>query len=64
MALSEAKKRANAKYDAKTYQRINLLIRKDEHPNRAEITEAADVAGESLNGYIKQAIRERMERGY
>lgn len=64
MSRTEAQKRARSKYETKTYQQINLLLRKDEHPNRAEIAEAADAVGESLSGYIKQAIRERMERGY
>lgn len=64
MTISDAKARAITKYDKKTYEKVLLRFRKDEHPNRDEITEAADAVGESLNGYIKQAIRERMDRGY
>lgn len=64
MTVSEAQKKATIRFERKTYDRVLLRFRKDEHPNRDEISEAAAASGESLNGYIKQAVRERMERGY
>lgn len=57
--MSEAKKRANAKYDAKTYAKILLRVRADEID---EIRAAIEASGESVNGYILKAIRQRMER--
>ena len=58
MPLSEAKRASNKRSDAKYQQ---LLIK----PYKAEaekIREAADKAGQSLQQYILQAVRERMQR--
>lgn len=59
MPVSEAKKRANQKYDAKTYKRVPLNIRKEDY---VTIKAVADRLEESVNGFIKKAIAERMER--
>lgn len=59
MALTEAKKRANAKYIAKTLKRVPLDVRKEEYE---VIKRIADHLGESVNGFIKQAISERLAR--
>ena len=56
---SEAQKRAVAKYNAANYDTIYLRVPKGE---RETIKARADSAGESLNGYILQAVRERMEQ--
>ena len=58
MAISENKKASNARYMGKL---DNIMVRptKDEG---AEIRAAAVAAGQSLQGYILQAVRERMER--
>lgn len=58
MAISEAKKRSNANYTAKC-DYINIRPLK---PEGEKIREAAKEAGQSLQGYILQAIRERMQR--
>lgn len=58
MPISEAKKRNNANYTAKC-DYINIRPLK---PEGAKIRAAAENAGQSLQGYILQAIRERMER--
>ena len=58
MPLSEAKKASNKRSDAKYQQ---LLIK----PYREEaemIRQAADKAGQSLQAYILQAVRERIAR--
>ena len=59
MAISDAKKRANAKYDAKTYTRISLVLKKEEKPI---IQAHAQKTGESVNGFINRAIHEAIER--
>lgn len=58
MPISEAKKRNNANYTAKC-DYINLRPLK---PEGAQIRQAAADAGQSLQGYILQAVRERMAK--
>jgi len=58
MPVSEAKRRNNDAYNAKC-DTIQLRPRAEEG---ALIREAAAAAGQSLQGYILQACRERMER--
>ena len=57
---TEAKKRCDQRWEAKAYDRILLRVRKDTHPTRDEITEAAAAAGMSLNAYCLEAILEKM----
>lgn len=59
MPASQAQKKANQRYMAKTYKRVPLDIRKEDY---VTIKAVADRLGESVNGFIKQAIAERMER--
>lgn len=59
MALTEAQKRANAKYNAKAYDRVELKVKKG---RKDEIKAHADNKGESLNGFINRAIDETMKR--
>lgn len=56
---TEARKRANEKYNAKSYDRINIAIPKGE---KGKIKSHAEQRGESVNGFIKRAINETMER--
>ena len=58
MPISEAKKRNNANYTAKC-DYINVRPLK---PEGAAIRAAAAAAGQSLQGYILQAVRTRMEQ--
>ena len=57
MAVSEAKSRANKKWDAANLDRIQLVVRAGE---REQIRAAAQAAGESLNHYIVAATKARM----
>lgn len=51
---------SKAKYNAKAYDRINIVVPKG---RKEEIRAAAERAGEkSINAYIVQAIMERMMR--
>lgn len=58
MAYNAAKAASNKKSDAK-YGQILLKPYKAE---REQIRDAAAAAGQSVQGYILQAVRERMER--
>lgn len=58
MALSEAKKAADKRHVSKL---DNIMIRPYLEEG-ATIRAAAAAAGQSVQGYILQAIRERMER--
>ena len=46
-------------YISKAYDRINLLVPKG---GKEQIQAAADAAGQSINAYILDAVRERMQR--
>lgn len=59
MAYSEATYKASQKYKANNIKRIPLDVPKEKYE---AIKAAADAAGESVNGYIKRSIDERMSR--
>lgn len=59
MAYSEAQKKASIEYAKRSLKRIPLDVQKQKYE---EIKSAATQAGETVNGYIKRAIDERMER--
>jgi len=54
--------KATGKYERNNYDKVLLRIRKDTEPTRETITAAADAVGLSLNAYIMQAVKEKMER--
>ncbi|MFW5632300.1 MAG: hypothetical protein ACOCMZ_04090 [Acetivibrio ethanolgignens] len=59
MPPSEAQKRATAKYKEKALKRIPLDVQKEKYE---EIKAAATNANKTVNGYIKEAIDEKMQR--
>lgn len=59
MPISEARKRANAKYNAKAYDKTMIRVYAGELDT---IRDHAQQRGESLNGFICRAIREQMRR--
>ena len=59
MAYNESTYKASQKYKANNIKRIPLDVPKEKFE---AIKAAADAAGESVNGYIKRSIDERMER--
>lgn len=61
MPASAAKMKAQNKWIAKAYDRVNLLIRKDGEITKSEIQEHASAKGESLTQYILEAVRMRIE---
>lgn len=54
--ISEAQKRANKKYDLKTYKQITLKIRKD-----SDVLKWLEKQN-NKNGYIIELIRKDMEK--
>lgn len=50
------------RYEAKVYDKVLLRLRKDGDTSKELLQIAASAAGQSLQGYILQAVRERMER--
>lgn len=59
MPLTESQKKANTKYREKSIKRVPLDVQKEKYE---KIKAAATAAGESVNGYIKKAVDQRMER--
>ena len=53
MALSEARKRANAKYNAKAYDEIKLRVQKGA---KAVISDYAASQGKSTNGLVNELL--------
>ena len=58
MPISEARRRANERYNAKAYDEIKVRVSKG---RKEAIQTAAAAAGQSVNAYINQAIDARME---
>ena len=56
---TEARKEANARYEAKTVERISLVLPKGK---KAIIKAHAESHGESINGFVNRARDETMER--
>ena len=54
--VSKAQQKAVNKYVKNNYDRINVKGQKE------KIAPAAAAVGESVNGYIKKAIEQRMEK--
>lgn len=57
--ISEARRRANEKYNAKAYDEIKTRVPKG---RKAELQAHAKGRGESLNGFIVRAVDETIER--
>ena len=57
--VSKAQQKAVNKYVKNNYDRINVTFPKGK---KEVIMQAAEAAGESVNGYIKKAVDQRMER--
>ena len=58
LSISEAQKRAVAKYNAKSYDRLELKVLKGK---KAVIQAIADEQGKSVNGYIKEAVEGKIK---
>lgn len=59
MPLSESRRRANEKYNAKAYEQIQVRVKVG---RKAEIVAHAENRGESVNAFINRAIDSQIER--
>ena len=59
MPASEARIRANRKYNEKAYDRLEVKVPKGK---KAGLQAHAESKGESLNGFVNRAIDETVER--
>lgn len=59
---SEAQNKATQKYIHKKYDQISIRIKKEGELTRDTMQAAADRAGMSLNGYILEAVQEKIEK--
>ena len=62
MPASQAKIKANARYDKKTYDNVLVKFRKDAEITLAKVKEFAASHGESTNSFIVRAITETIVR--
>lgn len=60
MALSEARKRANAKYNAKAYERLAIDVKKGE---RERLKAYAEAQGMSLNNFVCSCLSYCIKHG-
>lgn len=60
--VSKAQIKAQTKWESKVYDKITLRTKKDSDISREAITAAAADAGQSLNEFILESIRQRMTR--
>lgn len=57
MPISEARKKANEKYNAKAYDQVKIIMKKGQ---REQVKEFAESRGLSLNAYINKLIADDM----
>ena len=62
MVASRARIEANARYSKKAYERIAFTVRRDAGINGDFIRAHASEMGESMNGFLKRAVEETIER--
>lgn len=60
--MGTARTKANNKWNAKAYDRVNLVLKKDTSPTKDEVQAAADAEGVSLNAYIVTAISQQLNK--
>ena len=60
--ISEAKKAADARWHKKAYERLAFDVRRDAEINGDYIRAHAAARGESMNGFLKRAVTETIER--
>ena len=57
---TEAQRRATAKWDRDNTEKITLKLYRSKDPSKAQIQAAAEAAGQSVNAWIVDAIKQAL----
>ena len=57
---TEAQRRASAKWQAENTEKITLKLYRSRDPSKAQIQAAAEAAGQSVNAWIVDAIKQAL----
>lgn len=61
--MGKTSSKVKDRYNSKTYDTVTLRIRKDDEINKAVITENANAANESVNEYVLNSVKRRIQSG-
>lgn len=60
LRTTEAQRRASLKWEQNNNEKITVKLRVGSDPSKEEIKAAADAAGQSVNAWILEAIRDKL----
>ncbi len=60
LKTTEAQRRASAKWQAENTEKITLKLYRSKDPSKAQIQAAAAAAGQSVNAWIVDAIKQAL----
>lgn len=60
LKTTEAQRRASAKWQAENTEKITLKLYRSRDPSKAQIQAAAEAAGQSVNAWIVDAIKQAL----
>ena len=60
LKTTEAQRRAAAKWQAENTEKITLKLYRSRDPSKAQIQAAAEAAGQSVNAWIVDAIKQAL----
>ena len=60
LKTTEAQRRASAKWQAENTEKITLKLYRSRDPSKAQIQAAAAAAGQSVNAWIVDAIKQAL----
>ena len=60
LKTTEAQRRATAKWQAENTEKITLKLYRTRDPSKAQIQAAAEAAGQSVNAWIVDAIKQAL----
>ena len=60
LKTTEAQRRATAKWQAENTEKITLKLYRSKDPSKVQIQAAAEAAGQSVNAWIVDAIKQAL----
>ena len=60
LKTTEAQRRASAKWQAENTEKITLKLYRSRDPSKVQIQAAAEAAGQSVNAWIVDAIKQAL----